>query len=55
MAVRVYLLTHFANDTLERTTGGQDSDFKPEDVNKWLLSEPPLLQKAMINNRLQYV
>ena len=55
MPVRVYLLKHTANETLERTTGEQDSGLEPEDPNKRLLREPSLLLKAMINKRFQYV
>jgi len=51
----VYLLKHTANETLERTTGEQDSGLEPEDPNKQLLKEPSLLLKAMINKRFQYV
>ena len=51
----VYLLKHTANETLERTTGEQDSGLEPEDPNKQLLEEPSLLLKAMINKRFQYV
>ena len=36
MPFRVYLLKQIANETLERTTSGQDSDLKPEDAKKWL-------------------
>ena len=54
MPVRIYLLKHPANETLERTTGEQDSGLEPEDLNKWLLKEPSLLLKAMISKR-QYV
>ena len=49
MPVRVYLFKHTANETLERTTGEQDSGLEPEDPNKRLLKEPSLLLKAMIN------
>ena len=55
MSFRVYLLKHTANETLERTTGEQDSGLEPEDPNKQLLKEPSLLLKAMINKRFQYV
>ena len=56
MPVRVYLLKHTPNETLERTTGEQDSGLEPEDPNKRLLKEPSLLPKAnMINKRFQYV
>jgi len=55
MPVRVYLLKHTANETLEKTTGEQDSGLEPEDPNKRLLKEPSLLPKAMISKRLQYV
>ena len=55
MPVRVYLLKHTANETLERTTGEQDSGLEPQDPNKRLLKEPSLLPKAMINKRLQCV
>ena len=54
MPVRVHLPKQIANEMLERTTGGKDSGLKPEDANKRLLLEPPLLPKAMINNRIQY-
>ena len=54
MPVRIYLLKHTGNETLERTTGEQDSGLEPEDLNKWLLKEPSLLLKAMISKR-QYV
>ena len=37
--VRVYLLKHTANETLQRTTGEQDSGLEPEDPNKWHLKE----------------
>ena len=40
MPVRVYLLKHTANETLERTIGEQDSRLEPEDPNKWLFKEP---------------
>ena len=40
MPVRVYLLKRTANETLERTTGKQDSGLEPEDPNKRLLKEP---------------
>ena len=53
MPVRVYLLKHTANETLERTTGEQDSGLEPEHPNKRLQSS--LLPKAMINKRFQYV
>ena len=33
MLVRVYLLKQIANETLERTTGRQDSGLDPEDAN----------------------
>ena len=53
MPVRVQLLKQRTNETLERTTGEQDSGLEhPEDLNKRLLKEPPLLTKAMINNRV---
>ena len=55
MPVRVYLFKHTANETLERTTGEQDSGLEPEDSNKRLLKEPSLLPKAMRNKRFQYV
>jgi len=56
MPVGVYLLKHTANETLERTIGGQDPGLEPEDQNKWLLKEPSFLPKAMIiNKRFQYV
>ena len=55
MPVRVNLLKHTANETLERTTGEQDSGLEPKDPNKRLLKEPSLLPKAMINKRFQYV
>ena len=55
MPVRVYLLKHTANETLERTTGEQDSGLEPEDPNKRHLKEPSLLPKEMINERFQYV
>ena len=45
MPVRVYLFKHTANETLERTTGEQDSGLEPEDPNKRLLEEPSLLPK----------
>ena len=51
--VRVYLLKHTTNGTLERTTGEQDSDLETEDLNKRLLKEPSLLPKVMINIRFQ--
>ena len=53
MPVRVYLFKHTANETLERTTGEQDSGLEPEDPNKRLLKEPSLLPKAMIDKRFQ--
>jgi len=53
MPVRVYLLKHTVNETLERTTGEQDSGLEPEDPNKRLLNEPSLLLKAMINKRFK--
>jgi len=34
MPVRVYVLKHNANETLEKTTGEQDSGLEPEDPNK---------------------
>ena len=37
MLFRVYVLKQIANETLERTTGGQVSGFDPEDANKRLL------------------
>jgi len=49
MPVRVYLFKHTVNEMLERTTGEQDSGLGPKDPNKWLLKEPSLLPKAMIN------
>jgi len=57
MPVRVHLVKHTANGTLERTTctGEQDTGLEPKDPNKQLLKEPSLLLKAMINKRLQYV
>jgi len=33
----------------------KSSGLEPEDPNKWLLKEPSLLPKAMINERFQYV
>jgi len=54
MQVRVYLLKCTAYETLEGTTGEQDLGLEPEDPNKWLLKEPSLLPKAMINKRFQY-
>jgi len=53
MPVRVYLLKHTANGTLERTTGEQNLCLQPEDPNKRLLNEPSLLPKAMINKRFK--
>ena len=35
MPVRVYLFKHTASETLERTTGKQDSGLELEDPNKW--------------------
>jgi len=55
MPVRVYLLKHTANETLERTTGEQYSCLEPEDPNKRLLKKPSLLPKAIINKTFQYV
>ena len=46
MPVRVYLLQHTENETLEKSTGKQDSSLEPEDTNKQLLEEPSLLPKA---------
>jgi len=37
MLVTVYLLKHTANETLERTTGKQDSGLEPKNPNKQLL------------------
>ena len=37
MLFRVYVLKQIANETLERTTGGQVSGLDPEDANKRLL------------------
>ena len=37
MLFRVYVLKQNANETLERTTGGQVSCLDPEDANKRLL------------------
>ena len=37
MPVRVYLLKHTANETLERTTGEQDLSLEPGDTNKRIL------------------
>jgi len=55
MPVRVYLFKHTASETLERTTGKQDSGLQPDDPNKRLLKDPSLLPKEMINERFQYV
>jgi len=35
--------------------GEQYSGLEPEDPNKWLLKEPSVLPKAMINKMFQYV
>jgi len=37
MPVRVKVLKQIANETLERTTSGQDMGLEPEDANKRLL------------------
>ena len=51
MPLRVYLLKHTANETLDRTTGEHDSGLEPEDPNKRLLKEPSFPPKAnMIND-----
>jgi len=56
MPLRVYLRKHIANETLQRTTGEQDSGLEPEDPNKRLLKELSLPPKAnMMNKRFQYV
>ena len=53
MPVRVYLfINHTANEMLERTTGEQYSGLEPKDPNKWLLKEPSLLPKAVINKNV---
>ena len=50
MPVRVYLFKHTPNETLERTTGEQDSGLEPEDPNKRLLKEPSLLLKVTMHD-----
>ena len=47
MLVRVYSLK-IANETLERTTGGQDSGLVPEDGNK--LTHPEAVIVNLISN-----